>query len=207
MPKLVFDSKEQLFSFFYQNRLSQKPHMSLEQQINEGRVLDYNLKLRGPDFFIRGLSQSSYKKLNDWRVYCLSKQWDNLSLWAYYANEHKGYCLEFANVGPFFTSAKVVSYGKAPEINPTNGEDMEGRHFFCKREVWSHEEEVRILGRRHSSCKVQIDPSWLTRLILGRKMAPADQQLIRKWAKERSPELKVVSAIYDRVDQALRIAD
>ena len=206
-PKLAVISDEKLFNFFYQNRLSQSPSMHLDQQINEGLILDHDLKQRGPDFFTRGLSQFLNKELNDWRIYCLSKRWDNLSLWAKYAKGHSGYCLEFANVGPFFSSAKVVRYGEAPEIDPTNPEHMDGRWFFCKREVWSNEEEVRVLIQRHSNCRVQIDPSWLTRLILGWKMAEADKHRIRKWAKKRLPELKVVSAIYDQVNQTLEIAD
>jgi hypothetical protein len=206
-PKLAAISEEKLFNFFYHIRLSQNPNMTLEQQVNEGQVLNYNLKLRGPEYFTRGLSKSLNNELNDWRIYCLSKRWDKLNLWAKYANDHSGYCLQFANIGPFFTSAKVVRYGEAPEIDPTNREHMDGRWFFCKREVWSNEEEVRILVPRHSSCKEQIDPSWLTRLILGWKMAEADEQRIRKWAKERFPELKVVRAIYDPLDQALKIAN
>lgn len=204
-PKLAAISEEKLFNFFYQVRLSKNPHMSLEQQEYERQVLEHNLKQRGTEFFIRGLSKFLNKELNDWRIYCLSKRWDNLSLWAKYAKDHSGYCLEFANIGPFFTSARVVRYGEAPEVDPTNREHMDGRWFFCKREVWSNEEEARVLIPRRSSCKFQIDPSWLTRLILGWKMAEADKQRIRKWAKERLPELKVVSAIYDPVDQALKI--
>jgi hypothetical protein len=38
-------------------------------------------------------------------------------------------------------------------------------------------------------------------------MAEADKQRIRKWAKDRLPELKVVNAIYDPMDQVLKIAD
>jgi hypothetical protein len=206
-PKLAAISEEKLFNFLYQNRLSQNPNMSPDQQIHEGLVLDHNLKQHGTDSVTRRLSRFLNNELNDWRIYCLSKRWDNLSLWAKYANDHSGYCLEFANFGPFFTSAKVVRYGEAPEIDPTNREHMDGRWFFCKREVWSNEEEVRILVPRHSSCKVQIDPPWLTRLILGWQMAETDKQQIRKWATERLPELKVVSAIYDPMDQALKIAD
>ena len=181
--------------------------MSLEQQEYERQVLEHNLKKHGTEFFTRGLSKSLNNELNDWRIYCLSKRWDNLSLWAKYANGHSGYCLEFANIGPFFTSAKVVRYGEALEIDPTNPEHMDGRWFFCKREVWSNEEEVRVLTPRHSNCKVQIEPLWVTRLILGWKMAEADGKRIRKWAKDRLPELKVVRAIYDPMDQALKIAD
>lgn len=206
-PKLADKSEDQLFNFFFHSRLSQNPHMSLDQQISEGLVLDHNLKQRGPDFFRRGLSQSFNSELNHWRIYCLSKRWDNLSLWANYASDHSGYCLEFANTGPFFTSAKVVRYGEPPEIDPTSLEHMDGRWFFCKRDFWSNEEEVRVLRPRHSSSKIQIDPLWLTRLILGWKMADADRQRIRRWAKERLPELKVLSTLYDPVDQALRIVE
>jgi hypothetical protein len=206
-PKLAVTSQEKLFDFLYQIRLSQNPKMSPEQQIYEGLVLDHNLKLHGREFATRGLSKFLNSELNDWRIYCLSRRWDNLNLWAKYANNHSGYCLEFANIGPFFTSAKVVRYGEAAEIDPTNREHMDGRWFFCKREFWSNEEEVRVLIPRNSRCKEQIDPSWIARLILGKDMAEADKEQIRKWAKERLPELKVVSAIYDPLDQALKIVD
>ena len=181
--------------------------MSLEHRKYERQVLEHNLKQKGREFFIRGLSKSLNKELNDWRIYCLSRRWDNLNLWAKYANGHSGYCLEFANIGPFFTSAKVVRYGEAPVIDPTIPEHWDGRWFFCKREVWSNEEEVRVLIPRRSNCKEQIAPKCLTRLILGWKMAEAGKQLIRTWAEERLPELKVVSAIYDPMDQAIKIAD
>jgi hypothetical protein len=115
--------------------------------------------------------------------------------------------LEFANIGPFFTSAKVVHYGKVPELDPTNPDHSNGTLFFCKRGDWSNEEEIRVLKPRHSSCKEKIDPLWLTRLILGWKMVETDKQLIQKWAKGRLPELKIVNAIYDPMDQALKIAD
>jgi hypothetical protein len=206
-PKLATISEEKLFNFLYPIRLSQKSNMSLDQQINEGLILDHNLKLHGRECITRKMSQYLNNELNGWRVYCLSKRWDNLSLWAKYANDHSGYCLEFANFGPFFTSAKVVHYGEAPELDPTNPEHMDGRWFFCKRGDWSNEEEIRVLKPRHSSCKERIDPLWLTRLILGWEMAEADKQRIRKWAKDRSPELKVVNAIYDPMGQVLRIAD
>jgi hypothetical protein len=38
-------------------------------------------------------------------------------------------------------------------------------------------------------------------------MAEADKQRIRAWAKERVPELKVVSTIYDPWDQGLKMED
>ena len=56
---------------------------------------------------MRGTAQSLYKELDDWRVYCLCKRKGNMSMWAKYAGNHTGYCLEFANIGPFFGSVPV----------------------------------------------------------------------------------------------------
>jgi hypothetical protein len=205
-PLLAAQSEDQLFKFFYRNVLSRNPGMPLDEQIRKGRILDTDLKGRG-EFFRRGLSESLNEQLNDWRIYSLSKRWDNLSLWAKYAGGHSGYCLEFANVGPFFSSAKEVRYGEPVGIDFTNSEHLDGRWFFCKNAEWSNEEEVRVLIPRGSECMKLIDPSWTTRLILGWKMVQADQGQIRQWAKERSPELKVVSAVYGEVDHVLRIAN
>jgi len=98
-PKFVANSEDRWFNFFFHSRLSQNAHMSLDQQISEGLVLDHDLKQRGPDFFRRRLSQFFNNELNRWRIYCLAKRWDNLSLWTNYASDHSGYCLEFANTG------------------------------------------------------------------------------------------------------------
>jgi hypothetical protein len=40
--------------------------------------------------------------MEQFRVYSLSRRFDNLSLWPKYAADHSGHCLEFANEGPLF---------------------------------------------------------------------------------------------------------
>jgi len=37
--------------------------------------------------------------MEQFRVYSMTKRWNNLSLWAKYAADHTGYCLEFLNEG------------------------------------------------------------------------------------------------------------
>jgi len=77
------------------------------------------------------------------------------------------------------------------------------RGIFCKKREWRTEEEIRVFFM--GECKVKIDPRLLTRIILGRKMKDQDRAQIRKWAKEREPELRVVSAYYDKLDQSLQL--
>ena len=209
-PKLAHKSGDDLFFLLYNSPagvLARNPHMSVENQIKEGLILDYNLRHHGEEVVMRGTAESLYKELEDWRIYCLCKRWGNMSMWAKYADVHKGYCLEFVNDGPFFGSAREVSYGDSIEIDITVREHLDGRWFFRKTLDWSNEEEVRVLVPRRSLPITVIDPAWLTRLILGWKMPDPDRKMIREWAKQRSPELRVVTAFYDEFKQALKLTD
>lgn len=209
-PKLVRLTEDQLFSLLYNapfGVLANKPHLSVEGQIREGVVLDYNIRHHGVDTMMRLMATNLNAKLSEWRIYSLSKRYDNLSMWSNYGGNHTGYCLEFANDGSFFSSAKEVTYGDSVEVDVTNSDQLNGWWFFCKRSEWSNEEEVRILLPRQSEPKQSIEPAWLRRLILGWRMPESDRLCIREWAKQRSPELKVVSAIYDDLSQTLRTDD
>ena len=90
------------------------------------------------------------------------------------------------------------------------GVDCFGRSLTStvrKAQEWSGEEEVRVLVPRHSPAEQKIESEWLTRLILGWKMPEVDRVEIRAWAKQRSPELKVVEASWDSLDHALKITN
>jgi hypothetical protein len=149
------------------------------------------------------LTESLHSELQGYRIYSLSKRYDNMNLWAKYAADHSGYCLEFLNEGPLFVSAKDVVYVDSVQIDITNREHLNGFWFFCKRPEWSNEEEVRLVLQRGKGSKVKINPRCLNRLILGKDMSQKHQQQIRDWAKQRMPELTVVNAYYDSVDQRL----
>jgi hypothetical protein len=207
-PKLTQQSEDQLFSLLYNSPfgvLGRNPRMSVEDQIREAFILDFNIRHHGTEVLMHGMAKALNAELDDWRIYSLSKRYENLNMWAKYGGNHSGYCLEFANDGPFLGCAKEVVYGNPVEMDISNPDHRNGYWFFCKRSEWSNEEEVRILVQRFSDCKLPIDPNWLTRVILGWKMSKANQSQIREWAEQRSPELKVVSAYYDELNQALRV--
>jgi len=135
----------------------------------------------------------------------MSKRYDNLSLWAKYAGDHSGYCLEFVNEGPLFANAKDVIYDDSFRMDVNNREHTNGFWFFCKRPEWSNEEEVRLVLPRGMGSKVIINPRWLNRLILGKNISDSQEQVIRAWARQRSPELAVVKAFYDSVEQTIKL--
>lgn len=207
-PKLARKSEDQLFTFLYNGPfgvLERNPGMTVEAQVREAVILDANIRFHGGQTLMRDLAKSFNAELDDWRIYSLSKRYDNLSLWAKYAGGHTGYCLEFANAGPFFTMATEVSYGQSLEMDISNRDRLNGYWFFCKNQEWSNEEEVRVLVARRSDPILKIDPSWLTRVILGWKMPEGEGSQIREWARQRSPELRVAAASYDELDQSLKL--
>jgi hypothetical protein len=61
------------------------------------------IALMGPDKFYGRMIDGLHEKYARRRIFSLSKRWDNMSMWAKYAGDHRGYCLEFANAGLFAT--------------------------------------------------------------------------------------------------------
>jgi hypothetical protein len=140
----------------------------------------------------------------------MAKRYDMGNLWALYADDHRGYCLEFQNVGPMFQQAHDVNYLdlKDMEIQITDPSLLSGHFLFCKSREWNCEDEVRlVLSRKDGRTKVKFDPAWLTRIILGKAMSEENKSKIRLWAKERSPELAVATTYYDATQRAIRLRD
>jgi hypothetical protein len=144
--------------------------------------------------------------MEQFRVYSLSKRFDNLSLWAKYAADHSGYCLEFANEGPLFEHVMEVVYGEYAPFD-VNNSDKSAEFLVYKRPEWSNEEEVRLIRARGSGPQVKIDPRWLTRIILGRNMSPDRELQIRQWTKQRDAPLLIVRAHFDELHQEIRVRD
>jgi hypothetical protein len=109
-----------------------------------------------------------------------------------------------------FEHAKDVTYLelKDMEIPITDPSISQGHFLFCKTREWSCEEEVRlVLSRVDGRSKIPINPAWLTRIILGKAMSEEDKSKIRSWAKERQPELTVVTTYYDPTQRAIRLRE
>jgi hypothetical protein len=197
-PFLAPMSEDEMLYFLFHRNLNPTLSMS-QQQANILRLQD-DIQRLGADKLMREIVEMLYKLQENHRVYSMSKRYNNMELWAKYANDHSGYCLEFARQGDFFSCATEVIYGEAVALDVYNPKSY---FLWCKREEWRGEEEVRVLVIRGGSETVKFDPRLLTRIILGRKVIPEREALIRGWAKEREPELVVVKARLDALSQKL----
>ena len=204
-PKLARMSEDEMAWFLIRGVVERNPTLPLASLENEAAIIRYNVRLHGTEVLTEQMSELLNSELQGYRIYSLSKRPDNLALWAKYAGNHSGYCLEFRNDGPLFACAKEVVYGDATEMDLQNREHRSGYWFFCKRQEWSNEEEVRLVLQRGKGNRVKIEPQWLTRLIFGKNMTEAHRAIIRGWAIERQPELTLVDAYYDGLHQVLRL--
>ncbi len=204
-PRLAPLSEEQMSSFLCNKLAQRNPHMSPAELEKERAIIFYNVKLHGTEAINRTLTESLHSELEGYRVYSMSKRHDNLNLWAKYAGDHTGYCLEFVNEGPLFDTARDVMYEDFLRMDVNNLAHLNGFWFFCKRPEWSNEEEVRLVLPRGNGLKVKFDPRWLKRLILGKSVSEQNEQVIRAWARQRVPELAVVKAHYDSVEQTIKL--
>jgi hypothetical protein len=203
-PKLAPMSEDQMYAFLLTHFVWNNPTRPLQELEKHAAAIRANIRIHGLEWFLREASKLLNKQMEQFRVYSLSKRFDNLSLWAKYAGDHTGYCLEFSNEGPLFGERTFeVSYEDLPPFSLIDSEKRDARFLVYKNPDWRNEEEVRLIRARGSQPGVKIEPQWLTRIILGKDMLPDNRKQIREWAKLRQPELVVVQAFFDDFHQAL----
>lgn len=202
-PRLAEMTTDQMIDFLY--KANTNPTLTADaHEIHLNRITR-GVTAHGAGKLQRKLAQMLNKHFENYRVYSLTKRYNNLSLWAAYAANHSGYCMEFSNTGPLFENAVEVIYREIIPMDVTNPEHRKGYFLYCKRPEWLTEEEVRLISLPHEPSTVKIDPSWLTRIILGKDISDANASLIHQWAQRRTPPLTVVKAYYDELSQELRL--
>jgi hypothetical protein len=204
-PKIAPMSEEEMVTFLKNDYVRRHPIPELDLLAQHEDRIRENIRVLGLDWHKAELIRYLYSQVEEFRVYSLSKRFDNFSLWAKYASDHTGYCLEFANEGDFFEKAFEVEYGEYTPFDLNDQENRDAQFLAHKRKDWCNEEEVRLILPRGKGTMVRLDPRWLTKIILGMKMSADNERQIREWAKQRKPELTVARAYLDRVHHELRL--
>ncbi|RQU90473.1 DUF2971 domain-containing protein [Burkholderia cenocepacia] len=138
------------------------------------------------------------------RVCCFSKRNDNLLLWAHYAENHRGICLEYDIPDEIFkTQFLPISYSESQPIieqinrypagDPNAGRllmEMKDAVFLTKSEDWKYEEEWRMLritenlsgkGEKHTI------PGNLSAIYFGLHTSEAARNIVTKLATSAPP--------------------
>jgi len=103
------------------------------------------------------------------RVLCLSGEWANELMWAFYADNHRGLCLCFNTEHEFFQNAKPVLYTHSPvDVEHLVDSQAEVDHVaYCKSLAWQFQKEWRIVFPGDEPNKVKFPRESLSAVILG----------------------------------------
>ena len=101
------------------------------------------------------------RKKNCFKALCLTPEYDDILMWSYYANNHKGYCLGYnlkdilIELNKQFTGLCIIGNVAYKPRRPTYAKTKSLSFFnelmfviectFTKFENWKHEKEYRIL--------------------------------------------------------------
>jgi len=200
-PVLTNLSIERVADFLKLEFRNEHPRCSIEEYSAVAVDIDEGLTSWGPEGLLNFATDRLHTFLDTRRVYCMSKRWDNLAMWAKYANDHRGYCVEFANDGgdTLFATARKVVYSGAITLDFTNIDHATPNWYFYKSAEWSNEEEIRIVcSRVFGRPTLRVFPGVLSRVILGEKMRRDDVVRVTRWATQRARPMSLVMAKFDR---------
>ena len=201
-PKLAKLSLEKICEYLYDMFVINNPGLlSKTYQLSKAQI-EYNGTRFRPDVLLKEMSKALHNEFKTVRIYSMSKRPDNMALWANYADNHKGYCLEFSNSG-LFSAAREVNYVNITDFDPTDPDQRSAYFLFEKTLDWETEEEVRLVTPRGAKSKMNFDPNLLTKLIFGQHMSDANIKKIQEWADLRAPKLSLVRAEYDAFEHKL----
>lgn len=102
------------------------------------------------DLISNGLHEEAAKR---YRIYCLTAHPDNLLMWAHYANNHKGICIQYNVTSPEICGALEVRYFDTFPLYCLHDESIIGSllPFLSKSKSWSYENEYRLVAQEKAA--------------------------------------------------------
>lgn len=108
--------------------------------------------------------QSGRAARRNYRILCLSASCDSELMWSFYADYHRGICLEFDASAPCFDGAEEVRYAESPPATRPDRFRPPHEDALEKSLAWQHQNEWRLFS---DSEHRPFSKSALKRVILG----------------------------------------
>lgn len=148
-------------------------------------------------------------------VFCLTKNYGSLPMWAHYANNAAGFVVEFNNIDSVFCGDETGVLWSLTDVRyerETGGVTFDPKShdalFFEKFSDWSYEQEVRVVADLKDCNFIVLEnglkmyffdlpPSKVKRLILGWKMSRDEVDTILQKAHELGSTTDIVQARFE----------
>lgn len=191
--------------------LKQKNILDKLQKISKitGRTFVEEEKLTEFQIALEQASIEANRHINDnFAITCFSKKSDEILMWSHYANKHTGFCVEYdfskcTNWAALITLFPVIYSKSRPHFpmsifeQSNNFKDItvkEGndsiisliRLLLIKSDIWSYEEEWRIIGLQNQLIdKHLLELDIVTKIYLGANISEKNEKEIVDIAKSK----------------------
>lgn len=145
--------------------------------------------------------------MDEYRILSLSSTPDNVLMWAHYADQCSGVCIEFDYSTPFST-AKPVQYKNLDTLEEMTQpgleviEELVEQSFYCKNKDWEYENEYRIV-KKSKEKYINFEPCKIKSIILGCKIKKEHEEIILKVCREKN--IQVYYAVICNLDYKIYI--
>jgi len=157
--------------------------------------------------YLNQISSGLFSEINArYRIYCLGPDADNLLMWAHYADNHRGICLEFDLRNDVMCGALRCEYLQDFPIMRIHDDSDQAnlQVLLTKGDAWSYEREYRLVAQERTAAvkgagTLMTDQSFL-QLPLGALRAvivgcQAEYDRIRSLVAHIAPEVLVKRAV------------
>lgn len=146
-------------------------------------------------------------ELPNTRISCFCENLLNIQMWSYYADGHKGFCLEFdTSFIPFTKMVKVRYVDRPPSLNLKDFDSSKGRKpnviesfMGVKHKTWEHEKEWRILLSGGPEF-IPYSNEALVGIHFGSQMKTSAMEIIRSIAESQNPHVKFYKMKKDPIE-------
>ncbi|MBV6506432.1 MAG: hypothetical protein ILNGONEN_02009 [Syntrophorhabdaceae bacterium] len=197
------------------NKLLKKrfPHLTdhdIQQQI-EGLLAVH--KSYGLDQLIEKFKEEQFREYTDKGIICLTTDPKSILMWSHYADNHRGYCLQF-NTKSVFARAQKISYLPHPpevDVYTTTSEKWYKGYLLMKFKTWKYESEYRLVVKHTSKTDKDVfyifNEKDLSGVIWGCRMSSIHRQQITEWLKtwEDNKDVKLYEAVPNKDEYTVDI--
>ncbi len=157
----------------------------------------------------RAILTDLQRDVNNLGIFSVSAKPDDILMWSYYARGHSGICIEFELLVSFFSMVQPVRYsGEYPRARTSDSPvDQMEANLLTKAAAWKHEAEWRVIDTNDGPGYRQFNPTLLTGVILGARISPQDESVVRGWIAEGPVTPRLYRAIEKEEEYGLDIVD
>ena len=148
---------------------------------------------------------------NNIGIRCFSSTYNNILMWSHYADEHKGFCIEFdaslltaRSLGEII---KVRYVNKMPTYLGINSIDI--KRFLCyKYKDWAYEKEYRLICLKKETPQFEFPMNAITKVYFGCRMDENAKKFVRSFVSESNKindtGIKIIGLRADEDEFALK---